>query len=1397
MRSHYVVFVQLVQTEQEVFMRQPKRAPPFRRRYLCCVLVVTARINFSKKGIFKMEMKKKIKRNAKRVLSYVLAFVMLCGVIPQNATVARAASSTVSLSSLGRKGTVTFGEKSKSGTWWQMNLNGKKAFCLNLGYTCHSGNTYAAETKYQWDQDTGGEKQGYYAKIIRWYVIDKKRAKKAYVLSQALIWSVQNGRNSKENLKDVIKQVKNNINVSPNKTVAELYEQIFEPSGSWTAEATLWKKTGNSKSYQTLLTVDADEEATSFNPKHMNDSTYYRQRITVMKQDEDGKGLGGIQFTLSADNLDELYSFAVTDRNGTDASTADEDDTSFSLTGQTLDSGRIAFRMTYRLQTMDYYYFSDSDLASMTSEEKKTAKKQLIDLELDEGVDFASDLSKAGAEKLMKAELKEMMDDISNSYTLTEDNTGKNLDIIADPEYKRGVKITLGRENSWQKNADGVWPDSLEKTASDYSKAYRVGVTNRYKKATIHVVKKDAYSSDKKAHGDASLEGAQFQLYAEQSCTNKATVYDSSGKAKTADVYTIKDGKLETDYLRSGTTYYLKEVTAPKGYLLSDTVLPVKVDASGKTAEYTVGLTSVEYGNQPVLGKVAVQKYASDGETGELDPEVNTTFQVYLKSKGSYDACDEYERATIKTDKTGYAVTGNLYYGTYTVHQVDSGDVDAILVDDFDVDVTEDGKTYTFSLVNEYFKAYLRILKLDGQTKKQVLKAGTAYQIYKVTDEGEQLVTQSYSNGNKKVTVDTFFTDESGEIMTVKPLRSATYRIYETDSAEGLHISEEFIEVTINSKADNYESYQDEEGNTHAVVTVTYTNEETYGKLAVSKTGEVLTGWDAENQTFEYEDRVLDGAEFTVYADGDIVTQDNQGDVWFKNGDKVATIVTGQKAEFTSDCNGICTQSVDEDGVVHITLPLGKYTVRETKTLYGYVFPEDNVWNLEFTWQNSHDEFVINSTKDTDEDGTMNVRNTFAKTSVELLKEDADSREGIGGAVFGLYASTDIYNADGEKIVDAGTELTRLTTSEDGTAQCDMKLPLMSEGYTATGAAVTAQTTLPPIEELSAIVSEKETAANQKGMAQALNSGDYYLKEISVPDSYYLDTEPVSVHMEYKDADTKTISVKCFKENRQTTNEIDKISITNAKEVTGCALSVSDDAGKEIVSWVSGMPDSVKVSAGEQDGYCNLKTTFDENGNLHIGGLLHDREYTLTETRPADGYVTAERIVYKICRNTAEDGTVSSVVAVRQKDGTFVQKEDDRTVMVDAQTKIRLIKLDGETGQGLPGAKFTVTDARGNVVMKFVSTEDGVDITGKLVAGETYTFTETSAPGGYKTADAITYTVKDTAGVQKISVTDERIPETPDVPQTGETIPVLPLAAGFAFAAGAVVWVMRRKKMSA
>lgn len=203
----------------------------------------------------------------------------------------------------------------------------------------------------------------------------------------------------------------------------------------------------------------------------------------------------------------------------------------------------------------------------------------------------------------------------------------------------------------------------------------------------------------------------------------------------------------------------------------------------------------------------------------------------------------------------------------------------------------------------------------------------------------------------------------------------------------------------------------------------------------------------------------------------------------------------------------------------------------------------------------------------------------------------------------------------------------------------------------------------------------------------------------------------------------------------------------------------------------------------------------------------------MTENRPADGYVTADAIIYQIksvmASSVAEKSDRYSgkwkcsirrnwnFLYIRSCHETerrnIVDHTDDKIIMVDEQTHIQLLKLDKETGQALGGAEFVVTDSKGNKVMKFVTKDDAYDITGKLVVGETYTFTEVSAPSGYQLAKPVQLTIKDTGKVQTVTVKDAPIPEVPDTPQTGGNMPIIPIAAGLLMVVGAAVVIWKRR----
>lgn len=1269
----------------------------------------------------------------KRVISYLLVMVMMMGLVPGwvPAREAKAATATVALDNLGEQGSLTVGKKTKTGNWWKMEIGDETAFCMNLGYTCHTGDAYQSGSATYSSSDSG--KKGRKAYIGYWFDKTQGQSNKAFIMAQALFWAVEEGETSESELKAVISKVKSNTGYYSSKSAGELYSDIFERGGSFSIKVTEWKYSGSGSHRQELLVVEASVKPVK--AKRACGKESYRQKLTMNKKDEEGNPVAGVKFSVEALNLDDLYMYKINDT-GTDD--VDEDANKFILEQTTDANGQFSIRYVYQLQTGYYYYLDSDELDAMSAEDKKRKKEEWDD----KGWRYGDDLSFDGAYTKYTAELEKMKDKIHNNYIIKEIDTA-SANLVADPEYAKGVTLTLDRKDATMEWTGGELPDI---------KSHEIEVINKYKKASVEVVKVDSSSGDKKAHGDASLEGAEFQLYSDAACTQKAAVYGADGKKKTAGVYTVKNGKFETDYLRSGVTYHLKEVKAPKGYKLNKKDYTVSVGGDKlDPVEYTKKAVRIEVDNEPIKGKIALQKFYSDGKTGEIHPEVGAVFQVYLEANGSYDACDEYERDILTIDEKGYACSKELYFGNYRIHQVSSGNQDTEKIQDKEnvpINNSEIVETKTFYMNNNLFKAYLRIIKKDGNTKKDVLKAGTTYQIYKIEDGKETLVTQEYSNGNKKVTVDKFVTDASGQIMTYQALPSGKYRIYETDAATGYHISTPYIEVDISSGADNYKTETDKDGNTYSTVELTYTNQEAYGKLSLKKTGEQLE--DFQGGKFIYKEKPLDGVTFEIYADEDIETQDGQGTHWFEKDDLAGTITTGKGATFTSECGGITGYEMGEDGTITVKLPLGKYRITEKKTRYGYILP-DKDWKVEFNWENKDTEAVLNSTSATDKNGTLNIKNQRAGTQIRLVKTDAQTKAGVAGAVFGVYAKDPVYNADGRKIAEAGTLVGTMTTDKEGNAVCHADLPLMSEGYgqpggdaPASGGAIS-----------GAVIGEEW---------EPLNSGSYYLKEQAVSGSYYLDgrTE-YPVHLEYGGQDTKVVTAGINAVNTQTEAVISKVSLTNSKEVPGCRLQVTDEKNNVILSWISGDRDSIRPNGRlETMGYRNVSAALDEKGNLQIRGLLHDEGYTLTETRPADGYVTADSIRFQI--RQGQDGT--TVAAIQDSTGEYVLQKNNAVLMYDDTTKIRFEKKN-EKGARIGGARIRVYDSKGKRVAAF-TTKKGktVKLDGVLKVDETYTFKEVKAPAGYEKAKPVRVTVLNTGKKQTLTMVDKKIGEirtkTPD-----------------------------------
>ena len=1267
-----------------------------------------------------------MKGRLKKILSFFLVIGLVGGVCQIPAEKTLAATTPVKLDNLGSHGTTKIGSKTKSGDWYKMTVESKTAFCMNLGYTCHTGDQYSVNSSGTYSTADGGKK-ALKAYIGYWYDETMKESNKAYVIAQALLWGIQEGKTSESELKTIITNIKKASGYYSSKTTEQLYNAIFGKSGTLTAKFTEWKYGGSSSHRQVLLYLKAGTEKRT-KPHSVNTNSNYRQKIRFTKMDDDGRPVAGAKFSIEAKDIDTLYYYKLND-NG---SNTDDEIPDFTVETTTDSNGQFTIRYTYHIQSETFYFYTDTELKGMTAAEKEKAERDMDEA----GQRHGAGMTQSAAEQLMEKSLKEKLDKVNNQYIIKELDTG-NPNLILDPELAKGVTVICDADDSdFNYGVSGITDNVIKDVKG----------INNHKKATVKVKKLVSNTNDKKAHGDASVEGAVYQLFDDAACTKTATVYDSKGKEKIEDLYIIKNGELETDYLRAGKTYYLKEKRAPEGFLLSTDVLKIQVDGNSLTQEYTPNAKTYEVQETEKKGHLEIYKFTTDGSTGPAKFEKGATFEITKKGK-KYEECKEDERAILVADENGHAKTTEaLAYGTYVIHQTKTGDADTEKIADEEIEIGMDitsaalnYKVYTRLYNNAPFKAHLRIIKKSKNTEKTVLKANTKYQIYQVgTDGTEKRVEQSFFNGNTMIKVGTdeypFVTDASGEVLTAQGLSSGKYRIYEIDSASGLHITTKFIEFVVDSKSDNYKMEKDAEGNSFATITLDYLNEDTYGKLKIYKSGEMLSKY--ENGQFIYEEKPLKGATFEIYADGNIETQDNQGTNWYDDGELVATIKSGEKAVFTKECKGITGYEV-KDGIVTVNLPLGKYKVKETKTLYGYLLP-DKDWSVEFNWNNKDEEYVLNSTSATNTEGILSVFNERAKTAVEIKKTDEETTKPIKDVTFGLYSKDAIYNADGKQIASADEKLGTVITDEKGQAVFNLDLPLMSENYgkeAASGSAVSVSG--------SAVTAETNT----------LNSGDYYLKEESVPGGYYLDSTLLPVHLEYKDDKTAVIEKKLTHKNKQTEVQMDKTSVAGSEEIEGCHLQISDEDGNVILSWTSGTTTEVKVN---QDlGYQNLLTAFTADKHRTLRGLYQHKTYILTETRPADGYVTADSIAFQLQESSTEPG--KTLVSIRNADGNFVLQESNVVHMVDYKTTVTFKKKSSDETL-LGGAKMAVYDSQGNKVTEF-TTEKGKKkiFTGLLKVGETYTFKEIEAPEGYELAKPVTYQIKDTKDEQIVSMVDKKL----------------------------------------
>lgn len=487
--------------------------------------------------------------------------------------------------------------------------------------------------------------------------------------------------------------------------------------------------------------------------------------------------------------------------------------------------------------------------------------------------------------------------------------------------------------------------------------------------------------------------------------------------------------------------------------------------------------------------------------------------------------------ATLVTDETGTATLKNLPLGTYEVIEANAPDgyvlnekpqtASLVYVDDTTEVVYE---TIVFS--NERQKVELNVIKLDKETEKAlsgavfgiynaedivdadgniIMNAGTLIESATSDNEGKVMFTKDYPLGLYEVreieTLAGYITNDNvlifdaryqGQSVEVVKLSEnfyntpTTFEFSKTDITSGVEIAGATLEV-IDSDGNVVDSWQSVAGESHVikklVVGGTYTLRETIapygylianeieftvedtdkiqsvvmkdevptGSIIVNKYGEVLEAF--KDSEFKYALTRIKGVTFEVYAACDIVSADGLGEVYYLTDELVATIET------------------DENGVASLcNLPLGKYYLIETATADGYVINTERI-EVDLSYIDQNTEVVSKE---------INVINDRQKISVSVIKKSAEDNSVLPGATFGLYATDDIINCNGEVIIEADMLIEEVVSGDDGYACFMSDLPL----------------------------------------------GNYYVKELKAPEGYVLSDEIFEVDGNYQGDSIEAIKVE-------------------------------------------------------------------------------------------------------------------------------------------------------------------------------------------------------------------------------------------------------------------------------
>lgn len=829
------------------------------------------------------------------------------------------------------------------------------------------------------------------------------------------------------------------------------------------------------------------------------------------------------------------------------------------------------------------------------------------------------------------------------------------------------------------------------KTTVSANQTAETTITDEAPTGKISIKKSDSKGN---VQGEASLEGAEY------------TVYSADGQ-EVGKITTDKDGNGSLENLVLG-TYTVKETKAPEAYDLDWNTYTVELTYKDQNTAIILG--NVDSKENVKTGKIEIKKTDTEGnplKSGEFGIYANADMYIgdTLYKKGQLVV-------SIKTDDSGVARSDDLPYGSYYVKEISAPTQEA-------------GNSHNFVLSDD-----TQYVKINGKNKTDTLtfvnkKVTASKTTITGTDEIKGAVMTVTDNDGK--VIDTWTSD--GNPHSIKGLHEGwEYTLTETTAPKG-YVKAESIKFTVSTDKKDQTLVMKDKQFTASKKDVSGKNYVEGAKLEVrDDQNRVVDSWTSTKED-HYVSGLEEGKTYRlveaeapkgyVKADDIFFTVSNEKkneSVIMKDSKITAskTDITGTKeikgAVLTvTDNDGKVIDTWTSDGNPHAISGLHEgweYTLTETTAPKGYVKAE----SIKFKAESGKDQKLVMkdgqfTAKKTDVSGKNhvegaklevrdeknNVVDSWTTTKedhyISGLEEGKTYRLVEVEAPKGYVKASDIYftvskDKKNETVVMKDAKITASKREITGTKEIE-------------GAKMT-------VTDDKGTVVDKWTSGKEEHSISGLEEGKRYtLTETTAPKGY---VKAESITFTAGDKDQKLVM-----KDKQVT--ITKTDITGTQEVPGATLTVKDEDGNTVDTWVS----------GDKEHY--------------VSGLEEGKTYTLIEETAPEGYVRAEEITFTVTN----------------------EKVDQEVNMFDAQVKVT--KTDALTGDAVKGAEFTVFDKDGNIVDKWITDGTAHAVSG-LDAGKEYIIKETKTPEGYMTAPDRTLVV---SGEQNMDVEIKEQPVLTDI----------------------------------